>query len=778
MRIDAVAWLLLCLVMAFNFDSAFTPEHTRNLSRRASNLFLHAWDSYIDHGFPADEVTPFSCMPHGPDLDPLNFVRNDALANVSLTILDNIDSLIVLEKWDRLEFVLDYLHKTPHLFDQNRTIQVFELSIRALGGLLLSHLLLTDTIPRNPRFATICEQYDGFLLRLAIDLGERLLPAYKTSLGIPLPRINLATGVDGVPSKFQHEACTAGAGTPVLEFTLLSRLSGNPEFEHYAQRSLYMMWDCRLDLDLMPMTIDPIENRWKDAITGIGASVDSFYEHVAKLAIVFGDDKMWQVFATSYKALRIHLAMDGLDTDAHMYFPNVDTNSGHLMSNWIDSLGAFWGGLLVLAGQLDDAIRCHLMYVKIWNTFDLVPERWIFNHFDKKTQNSLLAAVPLEWWPLRPEFIETTYYLFRATNDPFYLQIGERILHLFESKFRTQCGFAGYQDVRTGARQDRMESFVLGETLKYLCLLFDTANELLLHSSEFKKKNWVFSTEAHPLWYSLKLTNGTLELARKERLQNSTSQNEIRPSVDANAIGGIAPGALIKHDPWEKLMFCQVNPLKPKPGAFMASAIFTMPVFVPDHTFRNTLVRPAHLSSHTDGTRFELTKLFYDRYTLFSSDKNLLHLQSPRISTTEKIELKIGAMAQLREVEVLVITHNRTKSTTQDGSYFMDGDLWVPQISTLKLWLERLSAGTIDRRNVVVTEDYVESIQNQDAAGTCLAQKEPSVFRLTMINGVAVEPGKMVWSMPFETQADIGVTSNSLISLQGIIVENWAVWYG
>ena len=42
------------------------------------------------------------------------------------------------------------------------------------------------------------------------------------------------------------------------------------------QLSFWKLWSLKLALNLLPMTIDPIANQWKDSITGIGASIDSF----------------------------------------------------------------------------------------------------------------------------------------------------------------------------------------------------------------------------------------------------------------------------------------------------------------------------------------------------------------------------------------------------------------------------------------------------------------------------------------------------------------------
>ena len=64
----------------------------------------------MKYGFPFDEITPISCEPLGPDFDDYeNTVRNDARGNISLMVLDNIDTLIIFERWDELEYILKYL---------------------------------------------------------------------------------------------------------------------------------------------------------------------------------------------------------------------------------------------------------------------------------------------------------------------------------------------------------------------------------------------------------------------------------------------------------------------------------------------------------------------------------------------------------------------------------------------------------------------------------------------------------------------------------------------
>ena len=70
--------------------------------------------------------------------------------------------------------------------------------------------------------------YNNQYLSLAIDLGLRLLPAFQTKTGIPYSRVNLR---NGVRENEDTETCLAGAGTLLLEFGALSRLSGYSVFE-------------------------------------------------------------------------------------------------------------------------------------------------------------------------------------------------------------------------------------------------------------------------------------------------------------------------------------------------------------------------------------------------------------------------------------------------------------------------------------------------------------------------------------------------------------------
>ncbi|KGR22015.1 hypothetical protein MEK_01825 [Candida albicans 12C] len=815
------------------YNSSFTSEHIRYLQNETQALFDHSWKSYMKYGFPFDEITPISCEPLGPDFDDYeNTVRNDARGNISSMVLDNIDTLIIFERWDELEYILKYLSDNKQdFFNQDTVVQVFETCIRHLGGLLSAHLLLTDITNKPITLSTkyqplreISNKYNGFLLDMAHDLGLRLIPSYQTSTtNIPLPRINLAYGLKKVPPKLQRDACTSGVMTPVLEFTLLSRLTGDRQFEYYSQLSFWKLWSSKSALNLLPMTIDPIANQWKDSITGIGASIDSFYEYAAKSAILFNDDYMWTVFKTSYRALLSHSAQGGKGT---MIFPNVGIYDGVVFSPWIDSLGAFWSGLQVLTGQLQDAIKTHVVYLKIWDFFDSIPERWIYNHQHhhqgnkkvKRNKKKFKAedSIDLEWYPLRPEFIESTYYLYRATKDPMYLQIGERVLNLLGDRYKAPCGLSGLQDVRTAERQDRMESFVVGETLKYLYLLFDTKDEIFLHNSTImQNKNWIFSTEAHPLWLNKKidligdsLTQSSNEISSAIMGEKPYHKNSLKPNKDLLKIPNSAfirnitlpqpelvdiegitedVSHIAKKSPFAgRFDTCQLNPWNKSVDSFLESSYYKWPyLFNADYAFENSFRKPRYLSqTNLDGSYIELTKEFYNKFTMF----NGANLICPRTSTTAVYEVFWGDIKQCEYIEVSEIYH--TKFSNE--SLMAPGDIWIPSLNGLRVVLEELVPGKVDTFNNVVTEEQLLALQdsnnnedynnNNDDYRIRLVN---SGLRIKRVNGVVIDEGVTLWTLPFEPSEQsneedgmIGITEDARVVIQGKVVENLFVWYG
>jgi hypothetical protein len=134
----------------------------------------------------------------------------------------------------------------------------------------------------------------------------------------------------------------------------------------------------------------------------------------------------------------------------------------------ISALGAFWPALQVLSGRVDEAINSFSAYEDIWNKYFAIPDMYDFHA-------KAPFAVYGRDYPLRPEMIESAYHLYLATKDVKYVEFGERVLDMLETRCRVECGYASLADVETDRLDDRMDSYFLAETLKYLYLLFDEA---------------------------------------------------------------------------------------------------------------------------------------------------------------------------------------------------------------------------------------------------------------------------------------------------------------
>lgn len=191
-----------------------------------------------------------------------------------------------------------------------------------------------------------------------------------------------------------------------------------------------------------------------------------------------------QVWQDAHAAIKRHLYRTS--SYIHPHYVQADMYTGAARAFWVDALSAYFPGLLSMTGDTEEAIETHLLFTALWTRYSALPERW-------STATGIVEG-GLTWWLGRPEFIESTYHLYRTTRDPWYLHVGEMTLRDIKRRCWTRCGWSGIQDVRTGERNDRMESFFLGETAKYLFLLFDPSHPLNHLDAPF-----VFSTEGHPL---------------------------------------------------------------------------------------------------------------------------------------------------------------------------------------------------------------------------------------------------------------------------------------
>lgn len=94
---------------------------------------------------------------------------------------------------------------------------------------------------------------------------------------------------------------------------------------------------------------------------------------------------------------------------------------------------------------------------------------------------------------LRPEAIESVWYMYRITGDPIWMEKGWKMWEATIAAIKTPLAHSAIDNVLSDEpkKKDEMESFWIAETLKYYYLLFAETNLISLDE-------WVLNTEAHP----------------------------------------------------------------------------------------------------------------------------------------------------------------------------------------------------------------------------------------------------------------------------------------
>ena len=440
---NSVLALSLLLLPA---KAAPEPPDLPSLATSVRTEFLHAWRAYEQYAWGHDELQPLSRTP-----------RDWYGQSLLMTPVDSLDTLLLLgldaEAARAKALIVDQLS-----FDKDVSVKNFEVTIRLLGGLLSGYQMTGD----------------ARLLRLAEDLGKRLLPAFGSPTGMPYMYVNLRTGkTSGARSN------PAEIGTLLLEFGTLSKLTGNPVFYDKAKNALVQLYKRRSPIGLVGEEIDVETGEWVSQASHVGGGIDSYYEYLLKCSKLFGDEDCGRMWRESVRALDKYLA----DTrPTGLWYGQVDMRTGKRTATEFGALHAFLPAVLALDGDLGRARRLEKSAYRMWNLRGIEPEV-----IDYKTMK-----ITYPGYPLRPEIIESAYYLFHFTKDPGYQSMGRVFLADLVSHCRTDAGYTVLKDVRTKEKGDLMPSYFLAETLKYLYLLFAPEKTLDLDKV-------VFNTEAHPL---------------------------------------------------------------------------------------------------------------------------------------------------------------------------------------------------------------------------------------------------------------------------------------
>ena len=418
----------------------------KGYSEKIKEAFKHAWNAYKKYAWGQDQPKPLS-----------KTFRKWYDESLLMTPVDAFDTMVLMglneESEEAKKLIFEKLN-----FNKNISVQNFEIVIRLLGGLISAYQLDGDK-----RF-----------LDLAEDLGNRLLPVFNSKTGMPYRYVNLQSGElrDGINNP-------AEIGTLMLEFGMLSKLTGNDEFYDKAKVAITGVYKRRSKIGLVGTQINVETGEWTNTDSHISGMIDSYYEYLIKAYLLFGDEDFKVMYDESIESVNKYL-LDSVETG--FWYAHADMHTGEKTQTVFGSLDAFMPAMLVLGDDLETAEKIQESCYKMWNQFGIEPEEINYKTFE----------VTAPYYILRPENIESAFYLYRKTNNPKYLKMGKEYFDSIEKYCKLDVGYASLKNVMSKEKMDSMESFFLAETLKYLYLIF--APEEALDLNKF-----VFNTEAHPL---------------------------------------------------------------------------------------------------------------------------------------------------------------------------------------------------------------------------------------------------------------------------------------
>ncbi|KAJ2542550.1 hypothetical protein EV175_006046 [Coemansia sp. RSA 1933] len=466
----------------------------------------HAWSGYRQHAFGMDE------------LEPISKSYNNKWGNWSISLVDALDTLIIMDMKEEYAEAKAHVRnidftKSPEYFQ----VPMFEMTIRALGGLLGAYELDNDPM----------------LLQKAKDVGDSLAIAFETDTGLPSTHVNLGSKKPGIATTI----CIAESGTVQLEFKKLSQLTGDDKYRKLAERtSDALEAGARRHEGLYPSFINIASGQYDNSAgISVGAYADSFYEYQLKQYVLDRrETKFRDRYIRSSTAIEAHLV--ARDTVGGRLFLGSLSGSTSYFVPEMEQLACFYPGLLALGAQTlnrptdlalaeELAYTCYVSYAM--TTTGLGPERFRFaeytlesdsentvasdgTHPPPKKQTGSLSGqrenikkdskgiIPTNsQYILRPETLESLFILYRVTGDPKYQEWGWNIFLGIEEHTKVEGGgYAALRNVQASklfrSLEDSMESFFLAETLKYLYLLFSPTDLIALDE-------YVLNTEAHPL---------------------------------------------------------------------------------------------------------------------------------------------------------------------------------------------------------------------------------------------------------------------------------------
>jgi len=391
-----------------------------------------AWRGYKARAWGHDQVKPVS-----GGYEEFFFPGHP----MGLSIVEALDTLWLMGLDDAFQEGLDWVLTNLH-FDIDAEIQLFEVSIRLLGGLLAAYHACGDER----------------LLALARDLANRLTPAFARSpTGMPYRFVNLRTGaVRADPVTFPAEV-----GSYLPEWGTLARLTGERRFYDLPKAAAKAMYDRRSPIGLLADTINVESGKWLSRQATVGPPCDSYYEYLWDTWQLHGDRDARGWYDTLTAAI---LKYQQVTVDGRLWFARVDYETGQVLNHHQTELDAFYGGLLGQGGAMKAGVAYTLSWAAVQDRFGVIPEGFDYATFAATTPTNAL----------RPELADAALNLWLLNRNPLWRRICAKHFQTMKATSRTTWGYSGIADVTRNPMtlDDACPGYWWAEQMKYYWLIF------------------------------------------------------------------------------------------------------------------------------------------------------------------------------------------------------------------------------------------------------------------------------------------------------------------
>ncbi|KAK9086026.1 hypothetical protein Sjap_026437 [Stephania japonica] len=484
-------------------DSEMLKWRTRQ--QKVKDAFLHAWSGYKNYAMGYDELMPLSRR------------GTDGLGGLGATVVDALDTAMIMD--------IDEIVLEAGTWIENNLQE--RIAKKGNGG---EHGMVSAKF-KGPK--------PDVYQKIAKDLADRLLVAF-TSSPTPIPFSDVVLRDNSAHPAPDGLSSTAEVATLQLEFNYLSEISNDTKYRMEAMKRFDGVR--RSNCDVLMGGEDDTWQTCENAGVHSHENAESWDAHVSRSGwqvnccgdVAQADWRTWRDFQTEVLAVTCTAILSYFESEfrdacwiegsnvlrlsfkVHVQLPLLElvcflpgtlalgatkgcTKNEALKENLLS-----FEDLENLKLAEDLMKTCFEMY-SVTST-GLAPEIAYF-HVDEFTEDGLDGGNKSSEYVndiiikqadrhnlLRPETVESLFVLYRITEDKKYRDWGWQIFMAFEKYTRVDSGgYSSLDDVTMlpPHRRDKMETFFLGETLKYLYLLFGESTNIPLDK-------FIFSTEAHP----------------------------------------------------------------------------------------------------------------------------------------------------------------------------------------------------------------------------------------------------------------------------------------